>query len=76
MREVTLVEIQPTPGLPAGSPPVKATVVKVSGRTAYVRHTPGMPRTSPWTMPVDRKTGMPAKGSDWAWRVSDLDLPL
>jgi hypothetical protein len=29
---------------------------------------------APWTMPVDRKTGLPS--GDWAWRVVEADLPL
>ena len=70
-REVTLLEIRPC----GGGPPIRATVVKVKGKTAHVRHNPGMPWSKPWVMPVDRKTGRPSE-SGWAWRVSEMDLPL
>jgi hypothetical protein len=72
-RAVTLVEIEPSgPGEPCQT--IRANVVSVAGKLAHVRHDPGYIRTAPWTMLVDRKTGMP-KG-DWAWRVVETDLPL
>jgi len=72
---VTLIEIEPSyPGEPCQT--IRATLVKTAGKLAHVRHDPGgmFTRATPWTMPVDRKTGRPV--GDWAWRVIDGDLPL
>lgn len=72
VRRVTLIELESEDGLPEAR--LDAVVVKVTGKTAFVRHDPGF--SKPWTMPVDRKTGRPPKGERWAWRVVTEDLPL
>lgn len=73
MKAITLVEIEPSwPGEPLQT--IRAEVVKVAGKLAYVRHHPGFIRAPAWTMPVDRETGRPT--GDWGWRVLEADLPL
>ena len=70
---VVLEEIEASfPGKPLR---IRAKVVKIKGELAFVHYAPGG-RALSWTMSVDRKTGMPAEGSTWAFRVVKESLPL